>query len=134
MSTLSFAIHVEQDHAEAITRVTEELKKEGFGVLSRIDVHQAFKEKIGVDFRPYTILGACNPQLAHRALSEQPEVGVLLPCNVTVEADPQGGSLVRVIDPEQMLNVGDLGADATLREVGAEAEQRLKRVVKALGG
>ena len=134
MSTLSFAIHVEQDHAEAITRVTEELKKEGFGVLSRIDVHQAFKEKIGVDFRPYTILGACNPQLAHRALSEQPEVGVLLPCNVTVEADPKGGSLVRVIDPEQMLNVGDLGADATLREVGAEAEQRLKRVVKALGG
>ncbi len=134
MSTLSFQIHVEQDHAEAIARVTEELKKEGFGVLSRIDVQQAFKEKIGVDFRPYTILGACNPQLAHRALSEQPEVGVLLPCNVTVEADPQGGSLVRVIDPEQMLNVGDLGADATLREVGAEAEQRLKRVVKALGG
>ena len=105
MSTLSFEIHVEQDHAGAITRVTEELKKEGFGVLSRIDVHQAFKEKIGVDFRPYTILGACNPHLAHRALSEQPEVGVLLPCNVTVEADPQGGSLVRVIDPEQMLNV-----------------------------
>mgnify|MGYP003344200618 CR=1 FL=1 len=134
MSTLSFEIHVEQDHAGAITRVTEELKKEGFGVLSRIDVHQAFKEKIGVDFRPYTILGACNPQLAHRALSEQPEVGVLLPCNVTVEADPKGGSLVRVIDPEQMLNVGDLGADATLREVGAEAERRLKRVVKALGG
>ncbi len=132
MTELSMDIHITDSYAQALERVTEELKKEGFGVLTRIDVDKTLKEKIGVDFRPYTILGACNPQLAHRALTARADVGILLPCNVTVEQAEDGGSLVRVVNPIGMLSTGDLGDDPTLRAVGAEADERLRRVVTAL--
>jgi len=108
------------------------LKEEGFGVLTRIDVHDAFKEKLGVDFRLYSILGACNPVLAHKALSERPEAGLLLPCNVVVEETENGGTLVRIIDPSAMMQAGGLEGDPVLQEVGAEAEIRLGRVARAL--
>ena len=117
----------------AIERVTEALKAEGFGVLTRIDVHDTLRKKIGADFRPYAILGACNPQLAHRALSARAEVGLMLPCNVTVESAGEGCSLVRIADPEMMMTVGDLGGVEALQQVGAEARERLLRVAKALG-
>lgn len=83
---------------EVIDTVTEALKVEGFGVLTRIDVNNVLKTKIDVDFRPYTILGACNPVLAHKALSARPDVGLMLPCNVTVEQSGEGEYLVRFID------------------------------------
>jgi uncharacterized protein (DUF302 family) len=117
----------------AIERVTEALKAEGFGVLTRIDVHDTLRKKIGADFRPYTILGACNPQLAHRALSARAEVGLMLPCNVTVESAGEGRSLVRIADPAMMMTVGDLGGVEALQQVGAEARERLLRVAGALG-
>ena len=101
-------------------------------MLTRVDVHQAFQEKLGVAFRPYAILGACNPRLAHRALSERPEVGLLLPCNVTVEA-VDNGSRVRIIDPGEMMKAGGLDEDPILGEVGQEARERLARVAQALG-
>lgn len=127
---MSFTTRLEQPYEEAVELVIEELKKEGFGILTRIDVHDALKEKIGADFRKYTILGACNPPLAHRALSAQPEVGLLLPCNVVVEAALDGGTVVRVINPRVMMQFGALAEDATLREVAEEAAGKLERVVK----
>lgn len=116
----------------AIERVTEALRSEGFGVLTRIDVHDTLRKKIGVDFRPYAILGACNPQLAHQALSARSEVGLMLPCNVTVEAAGEDRSLVRIADPGMMMTVGDLGGVEALQRVGAEARERLLRVANAL--
>lgn len=116
----------------AIERVTEALKQEGFGILTRIDVHATLKQKVGVDFRPYAILGACNPQLAHKALSARGEVGLMLPCNVTVESAGAKSSLVRIADPAMMMAVGELASDTALREVGAEARARLSRVAESL--
>ena len=127
-----FEVELDVGYEEAVQRVTEALAKEGFGVLTRIDIHKAFKEKIDVDFRPYSILGACNPKLAHKALSARPEAGLLLPCNVTVEARGDG-SLVRIIDPDEMMKAGGMDSDPTLAEVGREARDRLERVAAAVG-
>ena len=130
--SLAKDIRLKDEHAAAVTRVTAALKEQGFGVLTSIDIRAAFKEKIGADFRPYTILGACNPPLAHRALSTEPLVGLMLPCNVTVEAAPGGGSIVRFINPDAMLGVGALGAHPALGEVANDAKVRLERVAAAL--
>ena len=131
--SMSFDVSLSDTHEDAIQRVTDALAAEGFGVLTRVDLHQAFKEKIGVAFRPYSILGACNPKLAHKALSSRPEAGLLLPCNVTVE-QADGGALVRIINPDEMMRAGGMDSDATLAEVGREARERLERVAAALGG
>jgi len=128
---MAYELKIDAPYAEALPRVIEALKVEGFGVLTRIDVHDAFKEKLGVDFRNYCILGACNPPLAHRALSNRPDAGLMLPCNVVVEA-VDGGTLVRIVDPAAMMQAGGLAGDPVLQEVGAEAEVRLKRVAEAL--
>jgi uncharacterized protein (DUF302 family) len=128
---MGFVLTLKEAHAPAIVKVTEALKAECFGVLTRIDMDQAFKEKIGTEFRPYTILGACNPGLAHAAVSAQPELGLMLPCNVTVEAHGEG-SLVRIIDPAVMMSVGELGSNETVNQVAADARERLLRVVDAL--
>jgi uncharacterized protein (DUF302 family) len=132
MSEMGFEVSLGVGFDEAVELVQEELKKEGFGILTRIDVHDAFREKLDVDFRKYAILGACNPPLAHRALSDRPDVGLLLPCNVTVE-EAADGSLVRIIDPEAMMEAGGMADDPTLAEVGAEAKLKLERVASALG-
>ncbi len=114
---------------EAVAWVTEELKKEGFGVLTTIDVKATLKKKIDVDFRPYTILGACNPKLAHQALSKDAQMGLMLPCNVIVQEAEGGGVEVSVINPNAMFNV--MGDDS-LQDVAKEADERLRRVVVAL--
>lgn len=133
MSEMAYEVTMDESYDEALPRVINALKEEGFGVLTRIDVHDAFKEKLGVEFRHYSILGACNPPLAHRALSNRPDVGLMLPCNVTVE-EQEGGTLVRIIDPAAMMQAGGLAGDPVLEEVGGEAEKRLKRVAEALKG
>jgi uncharacterized protein (DUF302 family) len=130
--SLGFEISLESSYPDAVEQVIDALKKEGFGVLPRIDVHDAFKEKLGIDFRPYTILGACNPPLAHEALSAVPEVGLLLPCNVTVEERTDGGSLVRIADPGQMMQIGGLSDNERISEVGREAYERLRCVANSL--
>ena len=131
MTGMAYELTIDAPYEEALPEVIEALKAEGFGVLTRIDVHDAFKEKLGVEFRNYSILGACNPPLAHRALSSRPDAGLMLPCNVIVE-ESDGGTLVRIVDPAAMMQAGGLAGDPVLQEVGAEAEVRLKRVAEAL--
>lgn len=124
-----FGTTLDASYEEAIPLVKEALKSEGFGVLTEIDIKQTLKDKLGVEVVPYTILGACNPPLAHRALTTEPEIGLLLPCNVVVRADGDRAR-VEVADPEAMLGiVGNPELDA----VAGEAKQRLRRVVAALG-
>jgi len=132
MSGMAYEVLLGASYEESLERVVSALKGEGFGVLTRIDVHDAFREKLGVDFRHYSILGACNPKLAHRALSRRPDAGLMLPCNVIVEEVENGGTLVRIVDPSAMLKAGGFAGDPVLLEVGGEAEIRLKRVAEAL--
>ena len=113
---------------QAIERVTAALKTEGFGVLTEIDVKATLKKKLDVDFRRYAILGACNPPLAHRALSTTLDIGLLLPCNVIVYED-DGGSAIAILDPLAMLGIVD---NPKLEPVAQEARARLQRVVDAL--
>lgn len=113
--------------AEAVARAREALAKEGFGVLTEIDVQATLKKKLDVDREPYLILGACHPPSAHKALSAVPEVGVLLPCNVTVSVEG-GTTVVRAMDPAGVM--GLLGSPE-LAEVGADIGARLRRVVDA---
>jgi uncharacterized protein (DUF302 family) len=134
MKKMAFEFTMDLPYTQALTAVIDALKAEGFGVLTRIDVHDTLKEKIDVDFRPYSILGACNPPLAHKALSNRPEVGLMLPCNVVVEATGEAQSLVRVLDPGAMMEAGGFADDPVLSEVGAEAEARLRRVAESLSG
>lgn len=115
---------------EADKKVREELQKEGFGVLTEIDVRATLKQKLGVDFRPYRILGACNPQLAHQALSAETDIGLLLPCNVVVyEGDEEETSVVGILDPGVQLGV--TGRD-DINHLADEVRTRLSRVLDAL--
>ncbi len=114
---------------QALERVPELLKGEGFGVLTQIDVQATLKEKLGVDWRRYRILGACNPSLAHRALSAIPEVGVLLPCNVAVYERDDGKVVVRAVDPMQTI----AAAEPALSEIAGEVKARLGRVLEKIG-
>jgi len=113
--------------ADAVARAREELAKEGFGVLTEIDVAATLKKKLDVDREPYLILGACHPPSAHKALAAVPEVGVLLPCNVTVSVEG-GTTVVRAMDPAGVMGI--LGSKE-LAEVGADIGARLRRVVDA---
>jgi uncharacterized protein (DUF302 family) len=114
--------------ADAVARTTEALKSEGFGVLSEIDIAGALKKKLDVDFRPYLILGACNPVLAHKALQAEPQIGLMLPCNVVVQA-AEGGTTVSIADPKAMFTVV---SNPTLVEVANDADARLRRVIAAI--
>lgn len=115
----------------ALSELIEALKKEGFGVLTKIDVKATFKEKINEDFRPYIILGACNPPLAHRALSADPEVGLLLPCNVTIEETSPGTTVIRLVNPNVMLKVG-IENHPILGNIADEATKKLTKVADSL--
>jgi uncharacterized protein (DUF302 family) len=113
----------------AVTHVIEGLKREGFGILTDIDVKSTLKNKLGKDFRPYRILGACNPPLALRALQLEDKIGTMLPCNVIVQEDQSGSVEVSAVDPVASMQAID---NADLAEVAKEVQSKLKRVVESL--
>jgi uncharacterized protein (DUF302 family) len=119
---------VAQGYEEAVARVKELLKEEGFGVLTEIDVKRTLKEKIGKDVEPYVILGACNPLLASRALELEPDIGLLLPCNVTVSVRPEG-THIGVVNPASLV---EMTSNPALAAVSREADERLRRVISRL--
>ncbi len=121
---------VDLPYDRAVARTREELGKEGFGVLTEIDVRATFKTKLDIEFRPYVILGACNPLLAHRALSAERDIGLLLPCNVVVyQADDARKSVVAAMDPVAALR---LTGNAAIGPIAEEVKGRLQRVLEAV--
>jgi uncharacterized protein (DUF302 family) len=125
-----FTVQMALPFTAAVSRTREALKAEGFGILTEIDLAAAFHDKLGREFRPYVILGACNPPLAFAAVSADPSVGLLLPCNVTVEAAGAEEAIVRLTDPEALL--GGRAVSQELRQVAADARTRLLRVQAVL--
>jgi uncharacterized protein (DUF302 family) len=129
MSNFGFGKTVELDFDAAIQRVTEELAKEGFGILTVIDVQATLKAKLDVDMPAYRILGACNPALANQAITAEPEIGLLLPCNVLVREDEQGKVHVSFMDPRAVLGLVE---DARVDPLAEQVKQKLKTVMAAL--
>lgn len=116
---------------EAVEKTKEALKQQGFGVLSEIDMKQKLKEKLDVDYKRYLILGACNPPLAYKALQAEPEIGLLLPCNVIVYEIDADHSVVSAVDPNSMLAI--VGDNPVVAEVARDARQRLEKAMHVLG-
>lgn len=129
---LGYVVEVPLPFQAAVDATKEALKAEGFGVLTEIDLQAAFHDKLGREFRPYTILGACNPPLAFAAVSADPAIGLLLPCNATVEWVSGAQSRVRLIDPRSMLAGAPGGLSPALIDVATDAHARIERVVQAL--
>jgi uncharacterized protein (DUF302 family) len=114
---------------EAVQRATEALKKEGFGIITEIDVKQTLKAKLGIDFRDYRILGACNPKLAHEALELEDKIGTMLPCNVVVQAIAQGRTEISAIDPVASMQAVD---NPHLKQAAEQVQMLLKKAIAAL--
>lgn len=129
--TYYMAATLQMPFDEAIERAEAALKAEGFGVLTRVDIQATLKSKIDVDFRPYTILGACNPKLAHEALQLEDKVGIMLPCNVVVQQSEDGAVEVAAIDPVASMQAID---NPALREAAMVVRDKLMRAIKALTG
>jgi len=129
--SMAFEVRLDGPFDDALERVGAALKEQGFGILTRIDVKGTLKEKLDIDFRDYVILGACNPVLAHRALSSRPDVGLLLPCNVTVEKT-EGGVVVKIADPAIMMATGGFENDEVVAGVAAEARKLLVQAAEVL--
>jgi len=123
-----FSKTIDLTYEQAIEKVTAELKKEGFGVLTSIDVKDTLKQKINVDFKKYTILGACNPPIAHKALQEEEELGLLLPCNVIVY-EKEGKTCVSIFDPMVMTWIIE---NDNMKPIATEVQERLQRVLNAI--
>ena len=129
MPAYAFGKTVKTSFEETIARATEALAKEGFGVLTEIDVAATLKKKLGKDMAPYKILGACNPQFAHRAIEMEPQIGALLPCNVVVRVDSDGATIVEIMDPDAVLSLVKVPG---IEAIAGEVRARLVRVLAAL--
>lgn len=129
MSKYAFGKKVNMGFDQAVAAVTQALAKEGFGVLTEIDVQATLKKKLGIERPPYRILGACNPQFAAQALEVEPQIGALLPCNVVVRQDAAGATLVEFMDPDAVLQ---LVQRPEVGRIAAEVRTRLERVMSAI--
>jgi len=129
MAPYYFDKTLELSFEQAIERVTEELKKEGFGILTQIDVQETLKKKLDVDFRPYRILGACNPPFAYQALQAEDKIGTMLPCNVIVQEIGEGKTEVSAVDPVASMAAID---NPSLREIAGQGRERLRQVIERL--
>ncbi len=129
---MSFDLHLDLGLEPSIEKITVALKAEGFGILTRIDVHSTFKEKLDADFREYVMLGSCNPKIAWKAFNHDSRVGLLLPCNVTVQAAESGGYDVSIIHPDLLLGAMGFTDDPVFQEIHEEALERLGRVAASL--
>ena len=129
MASYAFGKTVDLGFDEAVKKATEALAKEGFGVLTEIDVAGTLKKKLDKDIPPYRILGACNPQFAHQALEAEPQIGALLPCNVVVRVDRDGKTIVEVMDPQAVLG---LVGRKDIEPIAMEVRSRLKRMLDSL--
>ncbi len=125
----AFSKTVDLGYEEALEKVTEELKKEGFGILTEIDVKETLKKKLDVDFKPYKILGACNPPFAYKALQAEEQIGLMLPCNVIVYVNDEGKTVVAAIDPIASMQAVD---NPALGEVAETIRGKLKSVIERL--
>jgi len=121
-----FSMRVALGYEQAVERIRQALQQQGFGVLTEIDVRQVMREKRVVEFRPYVILGACNPQFAHQALEAELDLGLLLPCNVVVYAE-EGGSVIEAMDPELLVRIV---GNPSLEPIAKEVKQRLQQAIK----
>lgn len=130
MDTYTFATRLDTDPADAEQRIRQALADEGFGILTEIDVQATLKQKLDLDMRPYKILGACNPPLAHQAIETDEDIGALLPCNVVVRAHPDGGTELVAADPEAMLGISPHADE--LRGLAQDAKQRILRAFDAV--
>jgi uncharacterized protein (DUF302 family) len=127
--TYYYAKEIDLNFDKAIIRVTEELKKEGFGVLTEIDAKATLKKKLDADFRNYRILGACNPPLAHQALQAEPHIGLMLPCNVVVQEGDSGQTLISAIDPVASMQAVE---NEALGEVAVQVRAKLQKVIESV--
>lgn len=128
-----FEIALKLPYRQALEVVESALRAEGFGVITRIDVQKTMMQNLNVDFRPYTILGACNPPIAHRALERDPRIGLLLPCNVSVEAYSENQVMVRIADPAQLITCSN-SDDEVVAEIATETRRKLLKVSARLRG
>lgn len=124
-----FSTTLNTDFETAKEQVTEALSKEGFGILTEISVDQTFKKKLDIDFKKYHILGACNPNFAHQAISKEDKIGVMLPCNVILEETEDGSIEVSAVDPIASMSAVD---NAGLADIAGEVQERLKKVIESL--
>lgn len=122
---------VSLSYDEAIDKTKRALQEQGFGVLSELDMKEKLKEKLGVDFKRYVILGACNPPLAYKALQAEPEIGLLLPCNVIVYETAEGHAVISAVDPDAMLSI--VGSNPAVAEVARDARARLQQAISSIG-
>lgn len=129
LNNYSFGGETELDFDDAISKVTEALKEQGFGVLTEIDAKNVLKEKLGIDRRPYKILGACNPQFAHKAIDIEPELGTLLPCNVLVYEKEDGQVVVSAMNPQAALG---LVGNPEIKEIAEEVRKRIENALEKL--
>jgi len=124
-----FSTQVNMTFEEATSRVTELLKEQGFGILTEINAHKVVKDRLGLEMRPYRILGACNPNFAHRAIEQEPDIGLLLPCNVLIREEADGKVTVAFMDPQSVMG---LVQRRELEELGTDVRQRLLNVRDSL--
>jgi len=130
--SFSFDIEVNDPLPQAIEKLTLALKEVGFGVLTRIDVHDVLKAKINVDFQPYTILGVCNPHLAHKALAHNSQVGMMLPCPITLEEKNESTTMIKIGNPDAFIRMAGFADDPVLAQVAEDANRKLGKAVLAL--